>query len=261
MGVEIIQCENASKCVSKHYALPCFVAPLNSTAASLAPPSHGYASHHLLRTQTPSSPAAGAGLVGFCPVQSVQGARQVGLLSVQAGGVPGLDGRHRGRQGRLVGSTPLQTGGGARLDSPVSHQSVDGTELVGSASVQAVDCVQPARPRLQSPRTPRPACLLIVQGLQLAGPVPLGQLGLPGAAPVRVNSLSPLSPLQAGVPAHQAAPLPLQAALDLRPPGQSLSQLVAERLDLALQVLELPLPHAGLGSPAPQRGQHQPGRG
>lgn len=105
-----------------------------------------------------------------------------------------------------------------------------------------------------------PPCLLIVQGLQLAGPVSLGEFGRSGAASVCVNSLYPLSvpfPLQTGIPAHVSTPLSLQAALDLSSPGQSLSQLGAKRLDLPLQVLELPLPHAGLSGPAAQGRQHQ----
>lgn len=98
---------------------------------------------------------------------------------------------------------------------------------------------------------------LIVQGLQGAGAVSVREFGLSGAAALRGDRLYPRSvSLQARVPAHHAAPLPLQAALDLRPPRQRLPQLRAVNLDLPLQVGELALPHAGLRRAA-QRRQHQ----
>lgn len=106
----------------------------------------------------------------------------------------------------------------------------------------------------------RPPRLLIVQGLQLAGPVSLREFGLTGAASVRADSLSVPLPVQTGVPPYEAAPLSLQAGLDLSPPGQGLSQVGTVHLDLPLQVLELPFPHAGL-VPAPQGRQHQAGGG
>lgn len=97
-----------------------------------------------------------------------------------------------------------------------------------------------------------PPRLLIVQGLQLAGPVSLREFGLAGATSVRVDGLSVPLPLQAGIPPYESAPFSLQAGLDLSPPGQGFSQVGTVHLDLPLQVLELPLPHAGL-VPAPQR--------
>lgn len=105
-----------------------------------------------------------------------------------------------------------------------------------------------------------PPRLLIVQGLQLAGPVSLREFGLTGATSVRVDSLSVPLPFQAGIPPYEPAPFSLQAGLDLSPPGQGLSQVGTVHLDLPLQVLELPLPHAGL-VPAPQRRKHQAGGG
>lgn len=106
----------------------------------------------------------------------------------------------------------------------------------------------------------RSPCWLIVQGLQLAGPVSLGEFGLAGATSVRADSLSVPFPFQAGVPPYQSTPLSLQAGLDLSPPGQGLSQVGTVHFDLPLQVLELPFPHAGL-VPTAQRRQHQAGGG
>lgn len=106
----------------------------------------------------------------------------------------------------------------------------------------------------------RPPRLLIVQGLQLAGPVSLREFGLTGATSVRIDSLSVPLPFQTGVPPYQSAPFSLQAGLDLGPPGQGISQVGTVHLDLPLEVLELPLPHAGL-VPAPQRRKHQAGGG